>query len=380
MYFEFNDEQALWHKTVHDFVDKEFGREYYRQCDEERRYPYELYKRLAELGWIGLMIPEEYGGLGSDVIMYTILNEALGKYGVDTGTPVAITTFTSTNVIHNGTEEQKKYYLPKICTGDVRFSISITEPDAGSDAASLKLSAELDGDQFVINGQKVFSTAAHIENNVICLAARTDKTVPKHKGISLILVPNTTPGIEMRRLKTLARRATGTNEIFFTDVRVPKSNLLGQMNHGWDYLTGHLEMERVAVAGLNLGNAQTALNDSIQYAKERVQFGKPISSFQGIQFMLADLATETEAARLLIYKSASLIDEGHPSSIASSMANYYATDTAVKVVNDAIQILGGYGYMKDYPLERKYRDAKLFQIVEGTNQIQRIVVASRLLA
>jgi alkylation response protein AidB-like acyl-CoA dehydrogenase len=233
MYFDFTEEQALWHKTVHDFVDKEFGREYYRDCDEKREYPYKLYNRLAELRWIGIMLPEKYGGMGSDAIMYTILNEGLGKYGVDTGTPVALSTFTSTNVLRYGTEEQKDYYLPRVCKGESRFSISITEPDAGSDAASLKIDAKIDGDHFVINGQKVFSTAAHAENNVICLAARTDPKAPKHKGISLILVPNDTEGLEMRRLNTLARRATGTNEIFFTDVRVPRSNLLGELNHGW---------------------------------------------------------------------------------------------------------------------------------------------------
>jgi len=375
MYFEFNEEQALWHKTVHDFVDKEFGREYYRQCDEERRYPYELYNRLAELGWIGLMIPEEYGGLGSDAFMYTILNEALGKYGVDTGTPVALTTFTSTNVLRHGTEEQKQYYLPKVCAGDVRFSISITEPDAGSDAASLKLSAELDGDQFVINGQKVFSTAAHAENNVICLAARTDKTVPKHKGISLILVPNTTPGIEMRRLKTLARRATGTNEIFFTDVRVPKSNLLGQINHGWDYLTGHLEMERVAVAGLNLGNAQTALNDSIQYAKERVQFGRPIGQFQVIKHMLADMALEVDAARFIVYRAAWMVTQGKPCAKEASMAKLCASETLFRTATNGMQILGGYAQMAEYDMERYFREGKQAMVGGGTSQIQRSVIA-----
>lgn len=378
MYFEFNDEQAIWHKTVHDFVDKEFGREYYRQCDQERRYPYEIYKRLVELGWIGIMIPEEYGGLGSDAIMYTILNEALGKYGVDIGTPVALTTFTSTNVVRHGTEEQKQYYLPKVCTGDVRFSISITEPDAGSDAASLKISAVLDGDDFVINGQKVFSTAAHAENNVICLAARTDKTAPKHKGISLILVPNTTPGIEMRRLKTLARRATGTNEIFFTNVRVPRSNLLGQLNHGWKYLTGHLEMERLAVAGLNLGNAQTALDDAVEYAKNRVQFGRPIGQFQVIKHMLADMALEVDAVRLLVYRAAWIITQGKPCPKEASMAKLFASETLFRTATNGMQILGGYGQMAEYDMERYFREGKQAMVGGGTSQIQRSIIARSL--
>ncbi len=375
MYFEFTEEQALWHKTVQDFVDKEFGREYYRQCDQERRYPYELYKRLAELGWIGIMLPEEYGGMGSDAIMYTILNEGLGKYGVDTGTPVALTTFTATNVVRYGTEEQKQNYLPKVCKGEIRFSISITEPDAGSDAASLKISAEQDGDDFVINGQKVFSTAAHAENNIICLAARTDKTAPKHKGISLILVPNNTPGLELRRLNTLARRATGTNEIFFTDVRVPRSNLLGELNHGWEYLSGHLEIERLAVAGMNLGNAQTALNDALDYAKDRVQFGKPIAQFQVIKHMLADMALEVDAVRLIVYRAAWMVSQGKPCAREASMAKLFASETLFKTATNGMQILGGYAQMPEYDMERYFREGKQAMVGGGTSQIQRSVIA-----
>lgn len=375
MDFGFSEEQAIWHKTVHNFVDKEFGREYYRQCDQERSYPYEMYKRLAELGWVGIMIPEEYGGLGSDAIMFTILNEALGKYGVDIGTTVALTSFTSSNVVRYGTEEQKKHYLPKVCTGDIRFSISITEPDAGSDAASLKISAVLDGDHFVINGQKLFSTGAHAENNIICLAARTDKTAPKHKGISLILVPNTTEGLEMRRLNTLARRATGTNEIFFTDVKVPRSNLLGQLNHGWNYLTGHLEIERVSVAGLNLGNAQVALDDAIEYAKNRVQFGRSISQFQVIKHMLADMALEVDAARLMVYRVAWLITQGKSCTKEASMAKLLASETLFRTASNGMQILGGYGQMPEYDMERYFREGKQAMVGGGTSQIQRSIIA-----
>ena len=375
MYCGFTEEQKMWRKTVNDFMDKEVGREYCRRVYQEREYPYEFYDKVVKQGWMGMMIPEKYGGFESDVVLYTIMNEALAKYGVDIATSVSVTAFSAMNIVHNGTEEQKDHYLPRGIKGEIRFSISITEPNAGSDAASLATSAVLDGDCFVLNGQKVFASAAHAKNNIMCMGVRTDKSLPKHKGISVLLVPNDLPGIEMRRLDTLARRATGTNEVFLDNVRVPKENLLGELNGGWEILTGHLEIERAAVAGMNVGNAQTAVDDAIRYVKEREQFGRPIGQFQVIKHMLAQMQLEVDAARLLTYRAAAMSDMGIPCRKEVSMAKLYASETLFKVATQGMQLMGGYGTMPEYDMERYFREGKQATIGGGTSQIQRGIIA-----
>ena len=378
MYCGFTEEQEIWKKTVNDFMDKEIGKEYCRRVYQNREYPYEFYDKIVKQGWIGVMIPEKYGGSESSVMMYTIMNEALAKYGIDIATSVTLSAFTAMNIVHHGTEEQKEYYMPRVLNGDIRFSISITEPDAGSDAASIITSAKLEGDYFIINGQKVFSSGAHAENNIICMAVRTDKSLPKREGISVLLVPNNLPGIEIRRLDTLARRSTGTNEIFLDNVKVPVKNLLGSLNRGWNVLTGHLDMERVAVAGMNVGNAQTAVDEAVSYAKERIQFGRPIGQFQVIKHMLADMQLEVDAARLLTYRAAAIIDSGLPSRKEVSMAKLYATETLFKVATQGMQIMGGYGTMPDFDMERYFREGKQATIGAGTSQIQRSIIAREL--
>jgi len=378
MYCDFTDEQKMWQKTVSDFMDKEIGREYCRNVYRDREYPYEFFEKVAKQGWIGLMLPEEYGGLDSNVVMYTIMNECMGKYGMDIATSVSLCAFTALNILHHGTKKQKDYYLPKIIKGEIRFSISITEPDAGSDAASLTTSARLDGDYYIVNGQKVFSSGAHAKNNIICMAVRTDKSLSKHKGISVLLVPNDLPGIEMRRLDTLARRSTGTNEIFLDDVKVPKENLLGELNGGWNVITGHLSMERAAASGMYVGNAQTAVDDAIKYAKERVQFGRPIGQFQVIKHMLAQMQLDVDASRLLVYRAAAMADMGIPCMKEVSMAKLFASETLFKVATDGMQIMGGYGTMPDFDMERYFREGKQATIGAGTSQIQRSIIAREL--
>lgn len=378
MYCGFTEEQEMWRKTVNDFMDKEVGREYCRKVYQERQYPYEFYDKVVKQGWLGLMIPEKYGGVESDVVMYTIMNEALAKFGVDIATSVSVSAFSAMNIVHHGTEEQKDRYLSRVVKGEIRFSISITEPNAGSDAASLATSARLDGDCFVVNGQKVFASAAHAKNNIMCMGVRTDTSLPKHKGISVLLVPNDLPGIEMRRLDTLARRATGTNEVFLDNVMVPKENLLGELNGGWKILTGHLEIERAAVAGMNVGNAQTAVDDAIRYAKEREQFGRPIGQFQVIKHMLAQMQLEVDAARLLTYRAAAMTDMGIPCRKEVSMAKLFASETLFKVATQGMQIMGGYGTMPEYDMERYFREGKQATIGGGTSEIQRGIIAREL--
>ncbi|MBI4595602.1 MAG: acyl-CoA/acyl-ACP dehydrogenase [Candidatus Tectomicrobia bacterium] len=375
MIFKFNEDQELFYQTVHDFMDKEIGRDYVRKCDMEKLYPHEAYEKVAKQGWLGILIPEEYGGSGGDAILYTIFNEAMGKYNVDFGECLGGGSMIMMNILLHGSEEQKRYYLPKFIRGEQHFSISITEPNAGSDAASLLCSAVPDGDDFVLNGQKVFSTGAHIENNTIIMAARTDKNAPKHKGISLFLVDNKTPGLTFRRLNTLAKRTIGTNEVFIDEVRVSRKNLIGKLNEGWKYLTSHLALERICLAGIYVGAAQTAVHDAMRYAKERIQFNQPIAQFQVIKHMLVDMQVEVDAARLLVYRAAWMHKEGQECVKEAAIAKLYSSEMLLRVSTHGMQILGGYAQMPEYDMERHFREAKQAMVGGGTSQIQRNIIA-----
>lgn len=369
------DEHRLFKSIVEKTLEKECTREFVRQIDIDREFPYDLYKKFAEFGWNGLVVPEEYGGSGCDAIYYCILQEALGKHSFDIGAGFGLNSWGIGNLCNFGTEEQKKEYLPKALNGDIRFSFSLTEPDAGSDAANVSTHAVIEGDEFVINGQKVFSTASNAKNTTIMMAVRTDKDAPKHEGISLIMVPNTTPGLKFHALDTLSRRILTTYEIFITDVRVPVKNLVGKLNGGWKVISNQLETERVGIAASYVGNAQNAVNDAIKYAKERVQFGRPIGNFQVIKHMLADMQTQMDAARLMAYRVAWMITQGIPCAKEASMAKLFTSETFQKVTTDGMQILGGYAQMPEYDMERYFRDARQSSIGGGTSQIQRSIIA-----
>ena len=369
------DDHRVFKSTVEKVIEKECPREYVRKCDQEKIFPYEFYSKFPELGWYGLSIPEEYGGSDVDRIYYSILQEALGKYSFDIGAGYGLTMWGASSICNNGSEEQKKYYLPKMISGEIRFSFSLTEPDAGSDAAAISVFAEIDGDDFIINGQKVFSTAAQAKNNIIIMAVRTDKTVAKHKGISFIMVPNNTPGLELLRLDTLSRRILGTNEIFLTDVRVPRKNLIGNVNGGWEMLVSQLEIERIGVAASYVGNAQTAVSDALRYAKERVQFGRAIGEFQVIKHMLADMQTYVDASRLMVYRVAWMASKGKPCATEASMAKLFSSEAFQMVATKGMQILGGYAQMPEYDMERYFRDARQSSVGGGTSEIQRPIIA-----
>ena len=376
MRFDFSDDQQMWHDTLHRFIDGAGGgREYARRCDMERRYPYELYEKVAKQGWLGLLVPEEYGGMGADAMFYAIFMGAMGKYSVDFASAFGVSTFTAMNIVRHGAPEQKEKYLPGFMEGRIRFSISMTEPNAGSDVASLTTRAELKDDHFVLNGQKTFASAAHARDNIICMAVRTDPNAPKHKGISLLLVPNDTPGLELRLLPTVARRATGTNEIFLTDVRVPRENLLGELHAGWRYLVKHLEIERMAIASGYAGCAQTVVSDALRYAKERQQFGRPIGEFQVIKHMLADMQMQVDAATLMTYRVAYQASLGRPCAKEAAMAKLFASETLLDVATKGMQILGGYAQLPEYDMERYWRESKQATVGGGTSQIQREIIA-----
>ena len=369
------DEQQAWSDTCHRFVDHEITREYVRECDMNRKYYYKAYDKLAEAGWLGLLIPEEYGGTGADIMSYTLMFEALGKYSVDMMATMGVTTFTAQNLIKHGTEAQKKKYLPAYLEGKVRFCVSISEPQSGSDAASARTRAVRDGDHYVINGLKQWCSGSGAEGAVICMLVRTDPDADKHTGLSCILIPNDAPGLELRKLNTLARRGTGTNQIFLDDCRVPVENLLGEEGGGWKIITSHLELERIAAAAGYVGGAQQAVTDALAYAHQREQFGRPIFDFQVLRHMLADMQTEVDAARLMTYRAAMMDDAGLPCAREVSMAKLFASETLQKVSRQGVQIMGGHGMLPEADMERYFREGMQATVGGGSSQIQRTIIA-----
>lgn len=376
MDFRFTDEQQMWHETVHAFMEREVGIEYIRKHDEAREFPEEAYQKIADRGWLGLLIPEQYGGLEADPVMYAIFCEAIAKYSLDFAAAIMTSMFTATNIAFHGTDEQRQKYLPDFMEGKIKFSISITEPNAGSDAAGLRTRAVQDGDSWIINGNKVFCSGAHLPGTVIAVMARTSED--KHKGLSMILVPNTTEGVDVRKLDTIVRRSLGTTEIFFTDARVPVENIIGQPGDGWTVVGSHLEWERLSLAATYVGNARTALDHTIRYTKERTQFGKPLSSFQVLKHRMAEDECEVEAARLLVYSAATKLARGEKALKDVSMAKVFAAKTAFQVATNGMQALGGYATLPEYDMERYFREAKHGMVGGGTNEIQHSIIAKQM--
>lgn len=376
MDFRFTDEQQMWYETVHAFMEREVGIEYIRKHDEARAFPEEAYRKIAERGWLGLLIPEQYGGLEADPVMYAIFCEAIAKYSLDFAAAIMTSMFTATNIAFHGTDEQRQKYLPDFMEGKIKFSISITEPNAGSDAAGVRTRAVQDGDSWIINGNKVFCSGAHLPGTVIAVMARTSED--KHKGLSMILVPNTTEGVDVRKLDTIVRRSLGTTEIFFTDARVPVENIIGQPGDGWTVVGSHLEWERLSLAATYVGNARTALDDTIRYTKDRTQFGRPLSSFQVLKHRMAEDECEVEAARLLVYSAATKLARGEKALKEVSMAKVFAAKTAFRVATNGMQALGGYATLPEYDMERYFREAKHGMVGGGTNEIQHSIIAKQM--
>ncbi|MGR3425573.1 MAG: acyl-CoA dehydrogenase family protein [Pseudooceanicola nanhaiensis] len=369
------EEQSTWHETVDRFMEKEITREYIRKQDTEREYPYEAYERIAREGWLRLLIPEDHGGFGGDIFDYALMCEGLGKFGFDFATSVLVPTFTGMNIVKYGTDAQKEAYLEPFMSGQIRFSISISEPMAGSDAASTRTRASRDNEGYVIKGQKLWCSGAAARDVVIAMLVRTDPETTKHGGLSVLLVPNDTEGLDIRKLPTLARRATGTTEIFVDNARVPAANLLGAEGQGWEIITDHLELERIAVAAAYVGNAQTAVRDALRYAHDREQFGKPIFDFQVLRHMLADMQTQVDAARLLVYRAAEMAARHQPCAKEVAMAKLFASETLQTVSRQGMQILGGHSMLPEADMERYFREGMQCTIGGGTSQIQRTIIA-----
>ena len=370
-----NESQNLWRETIHRFVDDEITREYIRKCDMERAYPYEGYAKIARAGWLRLLIPEAIGGDGGDIFDYALMCEGLGKFGFDFATAVMVSTFTAMNIVHYGSPEQKEKFLKPFMDGRIRFSISISEPQAGSDAANTKTRATLENGEWVLRGQKLWCSGADANDVVIAMLVRTGEGRAKHEGLSVFLIPNNTSGVTVRRLPTLARRATGTNEVFLDEARVPTTAMLGNSGQGWQIITEHLELERIAVSAAYVGNAQTAVDDALRYAHERIQFERKIYEFQVIRHMLADMQTQVDAARLLVYRAAALAVASTPCSREVAMAKLFASETLQTVSRMGMQILGGQGMLPESDMERYFREGMQSTIGGGTSQIQRTIIA-----
>lgn len=319
--------------------------------------------------------PEEYGGLGGGIMDLVVVGEEIGRTSYDYLGGYGTSVFNGLNLLHAASEEHKRAYLPRLIRGEIRMSIAMTEPGAGSDPGAMRTTARLDGDHWVLNGQKVFSTGSGARDTVISLYAKTDTSVPYKDGISLFLVDNDTPGLELRKLDTLGRRSIGTYEIFLDNVRIPRDRLVGQLNRGWHYMLSGLQFERMVTTAGYCGAAQATVDLALAYAKERVQFGQPIGNFQAIAHMLADMQAEVEASRALMLKAAWEMSTGRDALKTLSMAKLMASETYVKAANNGMQVMGGYGYIMEYDMQRHYRDARSTTIAAGTSQMQRNLIA-----
>ena len=349
------------------------------ELDEKDEFPEEIFREMAAQDFFRIIVPEEYGGMSDSIMVSTLGIEELSRGDGGIGVTFAAHTITSKGIVLYGNEEQKKKYLPGIADGKLFTAFALTEPGAGSDAASLKTKAVKKGDSYVINGTKQFITSGEIAD--ICLVVASTDPEKGYKGHTAFIVEKGTPGFSVgKKEDKMGIRSSVTNELIFDDCVVPEENILGSLGQGFYIALGLLDRSRIGIGAQALGIAQAALDESVNYSKMREQFGKPISKFQGIQFMLADMGTSIEAARSLIYQASRNVDSGEKDLTAgSAMAKLYATDMAMAVTTDAVQIFGGYGYMKEYPVEKMMRDAKVTQIYEGTNQIQRLVIASKIL-
>jgi alkylation response protein AidB-like acyl-CoA dehydrogenase len=377
--FTFSDEQKHLRKSVREFAEGEIAPQV-MEWDEAAHFPTELLPKLAEMGLMGVIFPEQYGGAGLGYIEYATVIEELARVDGSVGLFVAAHNSLCSNHIYKfGTEEQKKKYLVPLAQGRKLGAWSLTEPEAGSDASGTRTMAVREGDDWVLNGSKTFTTNGSYAD--ICVAmAVTDKSKESH-GISAFILEKGTAGFRPgKKENKLGMRASDTSEVIFSDCRIPNCQLLGPLGEGFISSLKVLDGGRISIAALGLGMAQGALEAATEYAKHRKQFGKSIAEFQAIQFKLADMATEVEAARLLVYQAAWLADQKDTRyTRESSMAKLFASEVAVRVANECVQIHGGYGFIKDYPAEKFYRDVKLCTIGEGTSEIQRLVIARQLL-
>lgn len=378
MDFDLTNDQKMLQDQVRKFADSVLA-PVAPEIDKSQDFPWDNIKKMAELGLLGIIVPEEYGGSGFDYISLAIAIEEISRACASTGVIVAVNnSLVSYPITQFGNEEQKKKYLPMLCSGEKLGAFGLTEPNAGSDVASMECTARLQGDSYILNGTKRFITNAG-EAGIFVVFAYTNKEL-RHKGISAFIVERDTPGFSLGKHEDLMGiRATANCELIFEDVKVDKKNLLGREGEGFKICMNTLDVSRIDIGAQAVGIAQSALDEAVKYAKERKAFGKPICNFEMIQAMIAEMATQIQAARMLVYYAGHCKNKGMARfSSESAMSKYYAASIAVDVARKAVQIHGGYGYTKDYPVERIYRDAKILELYEGTSEIQKIVIAREL--
>ena len=374
MDFELTDEQELIREAVREFADAEVA-PIAAELDRDHRFPHELLPKMADLSLMGMPFPEKFGGAGADEVSYVIAVEEVSRACASTGCILSAHTSLATWPVYKfGTDAQKDKYLHDMASGRRLGAFALTEPAAGTDAGAGTCTALLKGDEYVLNGSKIFITNAPFAEIYIVFA----KTDPAQgtRGMSAFIVEKDTPGFSVGEAEhKLGIRASSTPPLYFSNCRIPKDALLGGEGNGFKIAMQTLDGGRIGIAGQALGIAQAALDASVAYAKERIQFGKPIASLEAIQWMIADMATEVDASRLLVYRAASFVDSGRPYGTEGAMAKLFASETASRVAGKAIQIHGGYGYTESYPVERHYRDAKITELYEGTSEVQRMVIS-----
>jgi butyryl-CoA dehydrogenase len=378
MDFSLTKEQELFQQMIRDFAENEV-KPLAAEVDEQERFPIETVEKMAKIGIMGIPIPKQYGGAGGNNLMYSIAVEELSAVCGTTGVIVsAHTSLCAAPILEYGTEEQKQKYLPKLASGEWIGAFGLTEPNAGTDAAGQQTTAIEDGDNYIINGSKIFITNAEYAH-VYVIFAMTDKSQGT-RGITAFIIEKGTPGFSFgKKEKKMGIKGSATSELIFENCVLPKTNMLGKLSKGFGVAMKTLDGGRIGIAAQALGLAQGAIDETVKYVKERKQFGRPISAFQNTQFMLADMNTKTEASRMLVRKAAYKKDNKMAYSVDAAMAKLYASETAMEVTNKAVQLHGGYGYTREYPVERMMRDAKITEIYEGTSEVQRMVISANML-
>ena len=375
MDFSFTPDQESLRGHVQELLRAVCPPEYAERCDREARPPREAYEALAKHGWLGLTIPAEYGGSGGSAIDLAILLEEAGRHFEELGVWVFRTlTYGGYAVLQHGTPEQRRALLPRVARGELSFCLGLTEPQAGSDAAALTTRATRDGDGYVINGQKVFTSGMDISDYCL-LVTRTATGEKKQQGITNFLVDTRLPGIEVRRIETLGMRAIGTTQVFYMDVRVPLSAVLGEVDRGWEAVDSYLWYERLCLSAARTGAASAAFDYALNYAKTRKQFGRAIGEFQAISHKLADMKVMLDLSRMLVYRFAWLLAQGKATRHDAAVVKLYAAESYKAISDMGLQILGGYGYCMEYPMQRFFRDSRVAVIGAGTSEIQRNIIA-----
>ncbi len=370
------DEQRLYLDSLHKLMRDRVTETYLRRIDSEALYPYEVYQGWVDLGLFRIGFDESLGGVGGNLKDLLLISQELAWWSYDIYSAYSVPLYTALTLNKIGTEAQRRKYLPALMAGEIRLSTSISEPSAGSDVSAIRTNARKVEGGWILNGQKLWNTAAGVRDNVLQVLALTDTQAPPKSSMSFFLVPNDTPGVECRKLDMLGRRGTGTFEVFFTDVFVADEQLVGELNKGWRGMLSCLLTERVLTAAGYVGSAQKVVDISLQYAKERVQFGKPIGSNQVIAHMLVDMQTAVDAARLLVERAAACLIRGEEATREVSMAKLFGSETYANISNQAMQIFGAYGYSMEFEVQRHFRDSRSTTVGAGSSQMQRNTIAA----